>query len=207
MQPSVSAFDESILHALPISVEVGKIVSLQSCISFSTDEKLESRDRIFSADIGVRGEMAYKQTTSHSVGKNILEQKREILAEVFGYHDFRPGQEQVIDSLLAGRHALAVMPTGAGKSLCYQVPALVKGGLTIVVSPLIALMQDQVNALCLNGVAADCINSAKSRADNVAAWRRVARGETRLLYMAPRATDDGANVGRLEATADLAFCD
>lgn len=129
--------------------------------------------------------MAYKQITSISMGKNILEHKSKILAEVFGYHDFRPGQEQVIDSLLAGRHALAVMPTGAGKSLCYQVPALVKGGLAIVVSPLIALMQDQVNALCLNGVAAECINSAKNRADNVATWRRVAKGEVRLLYMAP----------------------
>ncbi len=104
---------------------------------------------------------------------------------MFGYDAFRPGQEQVIDGLLAGRHTLAVMPTGAGKSLCFQVPALVKGGLSVVVSPLIALMQDQVNALRLNGVAADCINSAKSRADNVAAWRRVASGETRLLYMAP----------------------
>ncbi len=117
--------------------------------------------------------------------KSALEPKSKILAEVFGYDAFRPGQEQVIDGLLAGRHTLAVMPTGAGKSLCYQVPALVMGGLSVVVSPLIALMQDQVNALRLNGVAAESINSAKGRADNVAAWRRVASGETRLLYMAP----------------------
>ncbi|MGI9491088.1 MAG: DNA helicase RecQ [Geminicoccaceae bacterium] len=117
--------------------------------------------------------------------KSILEPKSKILAEVFGYHSFRPGQEQVIDGLLAGRHTLAVMPTGAGKSLCYQVPALVMGGLTVVISPLIALMQDQVHALRLNGVAAESINSAKSRADNVASWRRVASGESRLLYMAP----------------------
>lgn len=119
------------------------------------------------------------------MGETALEPKSKILAEVFGYQAFRPGQEQVIDGLLAGRHVLAVMPTGAGKSLCYQVPALVMGGLTIVVSPLIALMLDQVNALRLNGVAAECINSAKSRAENVAAWRSVARGDTRLLYMAP----------------------
>ncbi len=87
--------------------------------------------------------------------------------------------------MLAGRHVLAVMPTGAGKSLCYQVPALVLGGLTIVVSPLVALMQDQVAALRLAGVAADTINSSFDREANVAAWRRVAAGQTRLLYLAP----------------------
>ena len=73
--------------------------------------------------------------------------KRRVLKDVFGFDDFRPGQAAVMDALLAGRHVLAVMPTGAGKSLCYQVPALVLGGLTIVVSPLVALMQDQVAAL------------------------------------------------------------
>ena len=90
-----------------------------------------------------------------------------------------------MDALLAGRHVLTVMPTGAGKSLCYQVPALVLGGLTIVVSPLVALMQDQVAALRLAGVAADTINSSLDRDDNVATWRRVMAGETRLLYLAP----------------------
>ena len=108
-----------------------------------------------------------------------------MLREVFGFEDFRPGQEAAIASLLAGRHALTVMPTGSGKSLCFQIPALVAGGLTVVVSPLIALMQDQVAALRLAGVAADCINSANDRSSNVAAWRRAAAGETRLLYMAP----------------------
>ena len=108
-----------------------------------------------------------------------------MLREVFGFADFRPGQEAVIAALLGGRHALTVMPTGSGKSLCFQIPALVSGGLTVVVSPLIALMQDQVAALRLAGVAADCINSANDRSQNVAAWRRAAAGETRLLYMAP----------------------
>ncbi len=111
--------------------------------------------------------------------------KRRVLKDVFGFDDFRPGQAAVIEALLAGRHVLAVMPTGAGKSLCYQVPALVKGGLTIVVSPLVALMQDQVAALRLAGVAADTINSSLDRDANVAAWRRVASGQTRLLYLAP----------------------
>ena len=111
--------------------------------------------------------------------------KRRVLKDVFGFDDFRPGQAAVMEALLAGRHVLAVMPTGAGKSLCYQVPALVKGGLTIVVSPLVALMQDQIAALRLAGVAADTINSSIDRDANVAAWRRVASGQTRLLYLAP----------------------
>jgi ATP-dependent DNA helicase RecQ len=111
--------------------------------------------------------------------------KRQILKDVFGFDDFRPGQERVVDALLAGRHVLTVMPTGSGKSLCFQVPALVQGALTIVVSPLVALMHDQVAALHLNGIAADAINSSRSREENVAAWRRAASGETRILYMAP----------------------
>jgi ATP-dependent DNA helicase RecQ len=112
-------------------------------------------------------------------------EKTRILKDVFGFDGFRPGQEAAIDALLAGRNVLAVMPTGSGKSLCYQVPALVMGGLTLVVSPLVALMQDQVAALKLEGVAADTINSSRSREDNVAAWRAAASGALRILYMAP----------------------
>ncbi len=108
-----------------------------------------------------------------------------ILQDVFGHPGFRPGQAEVIGAILDNRHVLAVMPTGAGKSLCFQVPALVRGGLTVVVSPLVALMQDQVAALRLCGVAAESINSGRRRAENVATWRRVAAGVTRLLYMAP----------------------
>ena len=122
---------------------------------------------------------------AQAAGLRAEDHKRRVLKDVFGFDDFRPGQATVIEALLAGRHVLAVMPTGAGKSLCYQVPALVKGGLTIVVSPLVALMQDQVAALRLAGVAADTINSSLDREANVAAWRRVASGQTRLLYMAP----------------------
>ncbi len=114
-----------------------------------------------------------------------MQEAQRVLRDVFGFEDFRPGQEAAISALLAGCHALTVMPTGSGKSLCFQIPALVRGGLTVVVSPLIALMQDQVAALGLAGVAADCINSANGRSRNVAAWRRAAAGETRLLYMAP----------------------
>ena len=120
-----------------------------------------------------------------SVEPAVEDEKRRVLKSAFGFDEFRPGQERVIDALLSGRNVLAVMPTGAGKSLCYQVPALVMGGLTIVVSPLIALMEDQVAALRLNGVAAEAIHSARSREENVASWRRIASGEARLLYLAP----------------------
>ena len=114
-----------------------------------------------------------------------LETTRQVLKDVFGFDDFRPGQEKAMDALLGGQNVLAVMPTGAGKSLCFQVPALVMDGLTIVVSPLVALMQDQVTALQLAGVAADTINSSREHSDNVAAWRRASTGETKLLYISP----------------------
>ena len=111
--------------------------------------------------------------------------KHDILRKTFGFESFRPGQEAIVDTLVAGRNVLAVMPTGSGKSLCYQVPALTRGGLAIVVSPLVALMQDQVAALKLAGVAAETINSSASREENVAIWRRVAAGDVRLLYLSP----------------------
>ena len=138
--------------------------------------------------------------------------RRRILKEVFGFDAFRPGQEQVVDALLNGRDVLTVMPTGSGKSLCFQVPALMRSGLTVVVSPLVALMRDQVAALRLAGVAAETINSAHDRADNVAAWRRVAAGETKLLYLAPeRLMTDRmlAALGRMEIAliaVDEAHC-
>ena len=108
-----------------------------------------------------------------------------ILKDVFGFDAFRPGQEAAIGALLAGRNVLAVMPTGSGKSLCFQIPALVLDGLTVVVSPLVALMRDQVAALQFAGVAADSIDSSRDRRGNVAVWRRVTAGETRLLYLTP----------------------
>ncbi len=110
---------------------------------------------------------------------------QHILEEVFGFETFRPGQESIVNALLERKNVLVVMPTGSGKSLCFQIPALANGGLTVVVSPLIALMKDQVNALRLAGVAADSINSANEDSENVAAWRRAASGDCRLLYMAP----------------------
>ena len=113
------------------------------------------------------------------------EAKYAVLRETFGFDSFRPGQEAVIDTLLAGRNVLAVMPTGAGKSLCYQVPVLVHDGLAVVVSPLVALMRDQVSALTLAGVAAGTINSANDREANVEVWRRAQAGTLKLLYLSP----------------------
>ncbi len=111
--------------------------------------------------------------------------KREILHTYFGYDDFRSGQEQLVDSILNGRDCLGVMPTGAGKSLCFQVPALMMTGTAIVISPLISLMQDQVNALLRSGVNAACINSGTDYYTNSEIYSRAYAGEFKLLYVAP----------------------
>ena len=108
-----------------------------------------------------------------------------ILENVFGFRSLRPGQAEIIEAILGGHHVLGVMPTGAGKSLCYQLPALAQGGLTLVVSPLVALMDDQVAALQLSGVAAAALHAQRTREENIAAWRQAATGQLRLLYMAP----------------------
>lgn len=109
----------------------------------------------------------------------------QILHDVFGYQAFRPGQEEIIAALARGESLLAVMPTGAGKSLCYQIPAIMAARPTVVVSPLVALMDDQVAALRENGVAAAVIHSGLSREQNVAEWRTVTAGEAKILYLSP----------------------
>ena len=114
-----------------------------------------------------------------------LSQAREVLRERFQLEDFRPGQAQVIETLLAGRSALAVFPTGGGKSLCYQLPGLLLPGLTLVVSPLIALMKDQVDALQALGVPAARLDSSLSSAEARAIYQAVGEGELKLLYVAP----------------------
>ncbi len=110
---------------------------------------------------------------------------KQVLQETFGYQQFRPGQETIIETALEGRDCLVVMPTGGGKSLCYQVPALVMGGLTVVVSPLISLMKDQVDQLLANGVAAACLNSTQSREQQQEVMAGCRSGQVRLLYIAP----------------------
>ena len=108
-----------------------------------------------------------------------------LLKQHFGYDEFRPGQEPIIRNALAGRHGLVVMPTGGGKSLCYQLPALAMGGLTLVVSPLIALMKDQVDSLRANGISAEFLNSSLDNATAARVERRTQAGDVRLLYVAP----------------------
>ena len=108
-----------------------------------------------------------------------------LLHSVFGFSGFRPGQEEVVRAVLAGENVLAVMPTGSGKSLCYQLPAIARPGLTLVVSPLIALMRDQVRALTAAGVAAGSLNSSNEPAENARVLDLLRRRELRLLYVAP----------------------
>ena len=103
----------------------------------------------------------------------------------FGYDQFRPLQKEIIEDALAGRDVFVLMPTGGGKSLCFQLPALMREGLTIVVSPLIALMKDQVDALQTSGIPATYLNSTLDRDEAKARWRGLHRGEYRMLYVAP----------------------
>ena len=103
----------------------------------------------------------------------------------FGYDQFRPLQREIISDSLAGRDVFVLMPTGGGKSLCFQLPALIRQGLTIVVSPLISLMKDQVDALQTSGIAATYLNSTLARHEATARWRGLHRGEYRMLYVAP----------------------
>ena len=107
------------------------------------------------------------------------------LKTVFGFHDFRPPQQEVIERVLAGEDVFLVMPTGGGKSLCYQIPALHRDGVAVVVSPLIALMKDQVDALIANGVQAACLNSSLSATEAGKVFQQLDKGTLDLLYVAP----------------------
>ena len=111
--------------------------------------------------------------------------KYTALKTYFGHTAFRPGQEAVIDALLAGRDVLAVMPTGAGKSACYQIPAVLRRGVTLVVSPLISLMQDQVAALREAGIPAACIHSGQAEETYREIVSSALDGAFRILYVAP----------------------
>jgi len=128
-----------------------------------------------------------------------MEQARATLRASFGYPGFRPGQERAIASVLAGRDTLVVLPTGGGKSLCFQVPALMLPGLTVVVSPLISLMKDQVDALNARGLAAAFINSTLTSSQVSDRLARAGRGDIKLLYVAPERFDVGTTAERLRS--------
>jgi ATP-dependent DNA helicase RecQ len=131
--------------------------------------------------------------------EQLLEQARATLRESFGYPAFRPGQERAITSILGGRDTLVVLPTGGGKSLCYQVPALMLPGLTVVVSPLISLMKDQVDALSARSLPAAFINSTLTGSQVSDRLARAGRGDIKLLYVAPERFDAGITADRLRA--------
>lgn len=129
----------------------------------------------------------YKQIDESGVGM----EKREILERYFGFGEFRPGQEELIDSVLAGRDVFGIMPTGGGKSICYQVPAMMLPGITLVVSPLISLMRDQVLALKAAGFPAAYINSTLNNAQMQTVYRNLLAGKYKIVYIAPERLDYG----------------
>ena len=121
----------------------------------------------------------------------------DYLASVFGFSGFRPGQEEIVDAVLAGRNTLAIMPTGGGKSLCFQLPALCREGVTVVISPLIALMRDQVRSLREAGVEAGALTSGNTDAETEEVFAALDEGRLKLLYMAPERLASGAAVQML----------
>ena len=130
-----------------------------------------------------------------------LEQAHATLGRYFGYGSFRPGQERVISSILARRDVLAVMPTGAGKSICYQVPPLMGSGLTLVVSPLISLMEDQTRALLAAGAHPSYLNSSLSIPQQNTVLKRAADGAYQLMFVAPERLVDPRFIAFAQAAA------
>ncbi|MEX0312406.1 MAG: DNA helicase RecQ [Tateyamaria sp.] len=120
-----------------------------------------------------------------------------LLRDVFGFDGFRPGQEEIVNAVSAGENALAIMPTGGGKSLCFQLPALMRDGVTVVISPLIALMRDQVRALQEAGVQAGALTSGNTPEETDAVWEALERRELKLLYIAPERLAAGSSIGML----------
>jgi ATP-dependent DNA helicase RecQ len=142
-------------------------------------------------------EQLRRQNQNRSMTRPSMEDARAALKTAFGYDQFRAGQEMAIESVLAGNDTLVVLPTGGGKSVCYQIPALVLPGITVVVSPLISLMKDQVDALEARNLPAAFINSTLTSAQVSDRLARAARGEIRMLYLAPERFDFGNVATRL----------
>lgn len=130
--------------------------------------------------------------------------KRELLQRVFGYRVFRPGQESLIDGVLSGRDVFGIMPTGGGKSMCYQIPALLLPGITFVISPLISLMRDQVMALKAVGVPAAYINSTLGSAQMQAVYRNLLAGKYKIVYIAPERLDY-SGFGNIASRLSISF--
>ena len=124
-------------------------------------------------------------------------QAATLLRDIFGFDSFRPGQEDIVDAVLAGRNTLAIMPTGGGKSLCFQLPALCRDGVTVVISPLIALMRDQVRGLREAGVEAGALTSGNTEEETEAVWEGLDAGRIKLLYIAPERLSNPAAITML----------
>ncbi|TDL78482.1 DNA helicase RecQ [Palleronia sediminis] len=133
-----------------------------------------------------------------------MDEARALLETVWGFPEFRPGQAEIVEAVAAGRDTLAIMPTGGGKSLCFQLPALMRPGVTLVVSPLIALMRDQVRGLQAAGVAAAALTSGNTEEETRAAWDGLAEGRLKLLYMAPERLASGG-IARTLAQAGVSL--
>ena len=160
------------------------------------------REQFDAPTIALLRDAAERATSLNPVNEQSLRSSAlTALAETFGYSAFRPGQEEVIFSVMSGRDTLGIMPTGAGKSLTYQIPARLLGGTTLVVSPLIALMKDQVDALGEVGISATYLNSSLAPPERAERLRRLAAGEYELLYAAPEGLE--ASVGQILHAIDL----
>src|SRR5690606_281495 len=121
----------------------------------------------------------------------------DLLRQVWGFDGFRPGQREIVEAVAGGHDVLAIMPTGGGKSLCYQLPALMRDGVTVVISPLIALMRDQVRALREAGVAAGALTSGNTQEETDAVFPALGQGDLKILYLAPERLASGGALNLL----------
>jgi len=176
-------------QAPPPEIPAGALVRISLAHPWRPADQPEEELRCYAQVSGwlgaVDGETPTDEAPRAATPSVDLERARRLLKEVFGYDDFRPLQAEIIASLLAGQDTLAIMPTGSGKSICYQLPALMFDSLTVVVSPLIALMQDQVEQLHQLGIAAAFLNSTLSHSAYTATIARIRSGAIKLLYTSP----------------------